>query len=205
LFWSKVKSKISGMTAKSKIQAKTATGKGLVIFRVVEDAIKAEKVIKESGYICKLVAPPPHLRKGCDLSLEIELVEQPVIERLLTSKVPYLGISPLKGTTELLQIEKVTYFDNYTMVKAGNMKITFENSTGKIANTSGGGCPDIPYLNIQLVGKRLNEATHPKEIGFTLCSLMLGRALDKALSLWEGGILDAADRRNCSCSRSAIN
>jgi len=187
LFWDKVKLKLVGSTDKSKVPTRTAAGTGLILFHVVEDAIKAEKVIKEAGYTCKLVAPPPSLRKGCDLALSINLVEQAIMERLLaSSEVPYVGISPLEGTTELLQIVKVTSFDNYTMVKAGNMKITFENDTGLIVNTSGGGCPDIPYLNIQLVGKKLSEAVRPKELGFTLCSLMLDRAFEKALSIWEG-------------------
>jgi hypothetical protein len=188
----------------SKIDTKDSSGKGLVIFNVVEEAIKAEKVVKKANYPCKLVAPPPSLRKGCDLALEINLVEQPVIERVLTSKVPYVGVSPLKGTTELLQMVKITYFEDYTMVKAGNMKITFENNTGLIVNTSGGGCPDIPYLNLQMVGKKLNEVTRPKEIGYTLCALMLDRAYEEALSLWEGGNNHAVNSRNNSEVRSSV-
>lgn len=187
MFWNKIKARSPGAAGSSKAKASPAEGKGLILFRAVEEAIEAEKVVKRSGYTCRLVAPPPHLRKGCDLALEIELVEQPALERLLASKVPFVEISPLKGTAELLQIEKITRFDGYTMVKAANMKLTFEDSTGVIVNTSGGGCPDIPYLNIQLVGKRLDEATPPKEIGFTLCSLMLDRAFARALKLWKGG------------------
>jgi len=52
-------------------------GGGLVLFLDVADAMKAEKVLKEAGYLVKLVAPPPELRKGCDLALEVNVVEQP--------------------------------------------------------------------------------------------------------------------------------
>jgi len=71
------------------------------------------------------------------------------------------------------------------MVKAGNMKMSFDKSTGIIVNTSGGGCPDIPYLHIELVGRKLAEAPRPKDVGFTLCALMLDRAFEECLSLWE--------------------
>ncbi|HAA89117.1 MAG: Uncharacterized protein XD63_0563 [Thermoanaerobacterales bacterium 50_218] len=162
-------------------------GRGLVTFAGVEDALKAEKIVRSAGYSCALVAPPPSLRKGCDLALEFNLVEQPVIERLLNPEVPYVGIYPLKGTAGLLQIVKVTHFPGHTMVKAGNMKITFDKSSGVIVNTSGGGCPDIPYLHARLVGCKITEAPRPRDIGFTLCALMLDRALEECLSLWKGG------------------
>ena len=51
-------------------------GGGLVLFASVQDAMRAEKVLKKADYVVKLVAPPPALRKGCDLALEINLVEQ---------------------------------------------------------------------------------------------------------------------------------
>ena len=49
-------------------------GGGLVLFGEVQEAIKAEKVLKSADYTVKLVAPPPELRKGCDLAVEINLV-----------------------------------------------------------------------------------------------------------------------------------
>ena len=73
------------------------------------------------------------------------------------------------------------------MVKAGNMKITYEKSSGIIVNVSGGGCPDIPYLHAELIDKRLGEAPRPKDLGFTLCALMLDRALEESLALQSGG------------------
>ena len=164
-------------------------GGGLLLFLEVADAIRAEKVLKEAGYQVKLVAPPPRLRKGCDLAVEINLVERPGIQRVLDKKdVSYAKITPTKiGTAELLEIVQVTDFGAWVMVKAANMKLTFARDSGTIVNVSGGGCPDIPYLHAELIDRRLADAPRPKDIGFTLCALMLDRALEEAQSLWQGG------------------
>lgn len=163
-------------------------GGGLVLFEDVPQAIKAEKVLKKAGYQVKLVAPPPALRKGCDLSVEINLVEQVGIERLLDERtLAYMEIAPLREkTSDLLDIVTVTDFGDALMVKAGNMKISFDKSTGVILNTSGGGCPDIPYLHSELIDKILTEAPRPKDIGFTLCALMADRAFEECLNIWQG-------------------
>jgi hypothetical protein len=162
-------------------------GGGLVLFSDVQAALKAEKILKNASYTIKLVAPPPKLRRGCDLAVEINIVEQMGIERLFHEKdVQYVEIVPLgKGSTELLDIVKVTDFGDWIMVKAGNMKLTFAKTTGVIVNTSGGGCPDIPYMHAQMIGKKLTEAPNPKDIGFTLCATMLHRALEESLAIWK--------------------
>ncbi|NIN69444.1 MAG: hypothetical protein GTO63_33125 [Anaerolineae bacterium] len=67
------------------------------------------------------------------------------------------------------------------------MKLSFDKASGIIVNVSGGGCPDIPYLHSELVDKKLTEARRPRDIGFTLCALMLDRALEECLLLWRGG------------------
>ena len=164
-------------------------GGGLVLFMDVQNAMKAEKVLKQAGYLVKLVAPPPALRKGCDLAVEVNLVEKPGIERLLNQKdVTYVSLTPLEaGTSELLDIIKVTDFSHWVMVKAGNMKLTFNKENGVIVNTSGGGCPDIPYLHAELINKPLVEAPRPRDVGFTLCALMLDQALEECLALRQGG------------------
>ncbi len=169
-------------------QKKSFEGGGLVLFLDVQDAIRAEKVLKDARYAVRLIAPPPELRKGCDLAVGINLVEQPGIERLLNQKdVAYVSIGPLKvGTSELLQIVRVTDFGRWVMVTVGNMKLTFDKDNGVIVNTSGG-CPDIPYLHAELIGKQLTEAPRPRDIGFILCALMLDRALKECLALWQGG------------------
>ena len=164
-------------------------GGGLVLFSDVQDAMKAERVLDGAGYLVKLVAPPPALRKGCDLAVAINLVEQPGIERVLNqNESTYVSIAPLKeDSSEILEIVKITDFGRWVMVKAANMKLTFDKESGEIVNTSGGGCPDIPLLHADLVNKKLAEAPRPKDIGFTLCVLMLDRALEESLNLIEGG------------------
>ena len=164
-------------------------GGGLILFREVQEAMKAEKILKSADYTVKLVAPPAEMRKGCDLAVEINLVEQPGIERLLAQKnVMYMYISPLKDIArEILEIVKATDFGQWFMVKAGNMKLTFDKETTEIVNTSGGGCPDIPVMHMELIGKKLDEAPKPKDIGFTLCSLMLDKALEESIVLKEKG------------------
>lgn len=162
-------------------------GGGLVLFQTVEEAITAEKILISGGHESKLVAPPAHLRMGCDLALEINLVEKTGVERLLDEKgAHYMEILPLKGAGKLLDIVKTKYFESACMVKAGNMKLTFDTATGVILNISGGGCPDIPFLHISMLDKKMTEVTRPREKGFTLCALMLDRAFVEALSIWNG-------------------
>ena len=163
-------------------------GGGLVLFGSVEEAIRAEKVLKAANYETKLVAPPPQLRKGCDLALEINIVEKAGVERLLLQKeTSFVEILPLKGAGELLDVVKRTDFGDACMVKAGNMKLTFDKKTGVILNISGGGCPDIPFLHISMLDKKLTEVARPKENGYTLCALMLDRAFTESLEIWNKG------------------
>ena len=164
-------------------------GDGIIIFRDVASAMKGERIIRGSGYEVKLVAPPEELRMGCDLALEINLVEQAGIERLFKEKdVPYVRFLPLtKNASQMCDIVKVTDFGRWVMVKAGNMKLSFEKESGVIVNISGGGCPDIPYLNAEMVDKPLSLAPHPNELGYTLCATMLQRAYEEALTIYRGG------------------
>jgi hypothetical protein len=164
------------------------SGGGLVLFEEVQEAMRGEKVLKKADYQVRLVAPPPELRKGCDLALEINLVEKPGIERLLEQKdVLYIEVRPLKiGPSQILEVIKVTDFGDWLMVKAANMKLTFEKRTGVIVNTSGGGCPDIPVMHAELLDKRVDVAPRPADLGYTLCALMLDRALEESIALYKG-------------------
>ncbi|MDD5122640.1 MAG: DUF3343 domain-containing protein [Dehalococcoidales bacterium] len=169
--------------------SKNTDGGGLVIFEDVSQAIRGEKVLRSGGYEVKLIAPPPKYRMGCDLGIAVNLVEKAGIERLLREKeVDFINILPnLEGTAELLSVVKTTDYGKWTMIKAGNMKLAFEKGTGLMVNTSGGGCPDIPYLHAEMVGKKLAHAPKPSELGYTLCALMLDRAYEEALTIWNGG------------------
>jgi hypothetical protein len=165
------------------------SGGGLVLFEEVQEAMRGEKVLKNEGYQVRLVAPPPELRKGCDLALEINLVEQPGIERLFKGRdVHFIEVRPLKvGDAEILEVVRMTDFGEWLMVKSANMKLTYERKSGKIVNTSGGGCPDIPVLHTELLDKGVDQAPRPADIGYTLCALMLDRALEEGIALYKGG------------------
>jgi hypothetical protein len=163
-------------------------GGGLILFHNVEEAIRAEKALKAGGYEVRLVAPPAILRKGCDLAVEFNLVEMAGVERFLDEEqAGRMQILPLKGAGELLKIVKVTDFGDALMVKAGNMKLTFEKNSGRVLNVSGGGCPDIPSLHAAMIDRRLDEVKRPRDAGHTLCALMLDRALTESLEIWTSG------------------
>ncbi|MBN2242553.1 MAG: DUF3343 domain-containing protein [Acidobacteria bacterium] len=164
-------------------------GEGLILFREVSDAMKAERVLKKAGYRVQLVAPPPELRKGCDLAVAVKLVEKLGIERTLQRNTTgFVEMVPLNfDSPEILNIVKVTDFGEWVMVKAANMKLTFEKRSGIIVNVSGGGCPDIPYMHASMIDKKLQEAPHPDDLGYTLCALMLERAMEEGLALYEKG------------------
>ncbi|MDI6821775.1 MAG: DUF3343 domain-containing protein [Actinomycetota bacterium] len=166
----------------------SSRGRGLILFKAVQGALRAEKVLKKNGCNFKLVAPPPALRKGCDLAIEVATVEQIGIERVLReNEIETLGeIIPLDVESQKpLDIIKVTKFDNWVMVRAGNMKITFDKGSGTILNISGGGCPDVPYLHLELIDKELTKAPRPRDLGYTLCALMLDRAYEESLSIFK--------------------
>ncbi|MBW2284614.1 MAG: hypothetical protein JRF65_08460, partial [Deltaproteobacteria bacterium] len=63
--------------------------------------------------------------------------------------------------------------------RAANMKLTVHKETQVIVNVSGGGCPDVPYLAWKMVGRRLDEAPRPGDIGHTLCGYALQLAYEE--------------------------
>ncbi|MBE0476037.1 MAG: DUF3343 domain-containing protein [Coriobacteriia bacterium] len=152
----------------------------MFLFEEVSQALKAEKTLLSEGYDVRLVAPPQHLRAGCDLAVAVESFEQPGARRALEgARVLVRGwADTLEGGLELAALVTTEDFGEWLMVRAGNMKASVEKATGRIVNTSGGGCPDIPYLNLRLVGRTLREAEAPKDLGYTLCALMLDRAVE---------------------------
>ena len=165
-------------------------GVGIFLFDEVPAALKAEKVLKRAGYDVELVAPPPHLRAGCDLAVALAAVERPGAERELAEHdADARGwADTMEGTLDLADIVTWVDFGDHLMVRAGNMKITVEKGTGRIVNTSGGGCPDIPYLNLEFVGANLGDGRRPRELGYTLCGLMLDRAFLEAHAILDAGM-----------------
>ena len=129
------------------------------------------------------MGPPPEIRSGCDLVIEIPLIEELDILRTL-QKDGLLPREVVPVTSPLLKpvdLFKVKELDRYLMVRAANMKLTVDRNTSTIVNVSGGGCPDVPYLAQQMVGKTLMEAPAPREIGHTLCGYALQLAYEEAM------------------------
>ncbi len=164
--------------------------KVLLMFGSVLKALQAEKVLKVADIACELLVPPLELRTGCDLAIALDSYEATFAKEVVEKAGLVITDERLNtaGTAQLSDVVTTHDFEgsdgkNYLMVRAGNMKITVERSSGLIVNTSGGGCPDIPYLNLMLVGKTLTDAPHPQTLGKTLCGLMLERAFDEAQRL----------------------
>jgi len=155
--------------------------RGILVFENTSEVIRAETVLKERGMRVKVMGPPPAIRKGCDLVIEFPLIEELMIFRILEgAKVPPIDSVPVTGPllkpVELFQNKD---FGDYLMVRAANMKITVSKESLEIVNVSGGGCPDVPYLAQEMVGKKLTEAPSPREIGHTLCGYALQLAFEE--------------------------
>jgi hypothetical protein len=155
--------------------------RGFLVFNNTSEVIRAETILKKRGWDVRVMGPPPELRTGCDLVIEFPLVEQLNILRILEEKkVPPVDAvpvdSPLLKPVELL---KTKDYGGYIMVRAANMKLTVEKDTLKIVNISGGGCPDVPYIAEELIGKTLSEAPSPRAIGHTLCAYALHMAYEE--------------------------
>jgi hypothetical protein len=174
-FWRFLKSK--------KDTSKTASDKdrGILVFEHTSEVIKAESVLKEDGWHIRVMGPPPEIRSGCDLVVEIPLIEELNILRTLEK----VGIRPLQTVpvrSPLLQpvdLFQIKDYGGYLMVRAANMKLTVEKKTFLIVNISGGGCPDVPYLASEMIGRSLNEAPTPGKVGHTLCGYALQLAYEE--------------------------
>jgi len=162
--------------------------RGLLIFSNTNDVIQAEQILKEEGHDIKVVSPPPDFRTGCDLCIEFPLVQEPGITRMLEE----IGRSPIEVVPissdglEPLKLCRIKDFGQFLMVRAANMKITVDKTTQKIVNISGGGCPDVPYLAYEMLGKTLSEATEPVGIGYTLCAYSLNIAYQEMMNIMGG-------------------
>ncbi|MHC1726686.1 MAG: DUF3343 domain-containing protein [Syntrophobacteraceae bacterium] len=164
---------------------KSADGqdRGILVFDNTSEVIRAERILKGGGWKIRVMGPPPEIRSGCDLVIEFPLIEELHIVRTLNDA----GISPQSAvpvSSPLLQpvdLYHVKDFGNFLMIRVANMKLTVEKDSLLIVNVSGGGCPDVPYLAAELVGKTLFEAQNPKEIGHTLCGYALCLAYDEMI------------------------
>ena len=71
-------------------------GKVVVLLKTVREGILAEKVLLKKGYAAQKVAPPPDYRKGCEISVEIDLIKKDEIVKILGEYgIESQGIVPL--------------------------------------------------------------------------------------------------------------
>jgi hypothetical protein len=156
-------------------------GRGILVFESTSEVIRAESILKEKGWTIRVMGPPPEIRSGCDLVIEFPLIEMLNILRVLElGGVPSREAVPVSGPLlQPVDLFHLKDFGRHLMVRAANMKLTVDKETLIIVNISGGGCPDVPYLAAQMVGKRLDEAPIPREIGHTLCGYALQLAYEE--------------------------
>ncbi|WP_044349029.1 DUF3343 domain-containing protein [Dethiosulfatarculus sandiegensis] len=164
-------------------EAALGQGWGILVFENTSEVIRAEAGLRAAGWEVKVMGPPPELRTGCDLVIRFPLIEQLNIIRSLEN----LGIPPLEAvpvTDPLLKpvdLFLVKDLGAWLMIRAANMKLTVEKESRKIVNISGGGCPDVPYLAALMVGRDLESAPQPRELGHTLCGYALQLAYEEML------------------------
>ncbi|MBN2061970.1 MAG: DUF3343 domain-containing protein [Deltaproteobacteria bacterium] len=157
------------------------TDRGILVFENTSEVIRAENVLKAKDYRIRVMGPPPEIRSGCDLVIEFPLIEELDILRILrdadVSPLQVVPVnSPLLQPVDLFQIKD---FGRYIMIRAANMKLTVDKETQTIVNISGGGCPDVPYLAKEMVGKSMTNAPSPRDIGHTLCGYALQLAWEE--------------------------
>jgi hypothetical protein len=168
---------------KPKQRHEAACDRGLLLFENTSEVIRAESTLRSEGWEIRVMGPPPEVRSGCDLVIEIPLIEELHILRIL-QKDGVLPREVVPVTSPLLQPVDLFHtkcMGRYLMVRAANMKLTIDQETSTIVNVSGGGCPDVPYLAQEMVGKTLMEAPSPREIGHTLCGYALHLAYEEVL------------------------
>ena len=155
--------------------------RGILVFENTSEVIRAENVLKKNGWNIRVMGPPPEIRTGCDLVIEVPLIEELEILRILAAKtLAPLRVVPVSGPLlEPVDIFFTKDYGKFLMVRAANMKITVDRETRTVVNISGGGCPDVPFLAAEMVGKTIGRAPTPRSIGHTLCGYALQLAYEE--------------------------
>ena len=164
------------------------SSRAILVFHHTSEVIRAEELLKSAGIPVMVKGPPPELRTGCDLVIEVALTSHLEVARLLDdARLQPLQILPLQNLLlEPVSLYHVKDFGDFLMVRAANMKITVDKRDRRIVNVSGGGCPDVPYLAESLVGKTLEEAPQPRTLGHTLCGYALQLAYEELVRRCAG-------------------
>jgi len=156
---------------------------GILVFENTSEVIQAENALKQAGWPVRVMGPPPSIQTGCDLVIEFPLIEElNILRELDNANVPPLKVVPVTAPLlEPVNLFQTKDFGEYLMVRAANMKITIGKKDMRIVNISGGGCPDVPYLAQEMIGKTLAEAPRPRDLGHTLCGYALQLAYEELL------------------------
>jgi hypothetical protein len=164
-------------------ETKLSADRGFLVFENTSDVIQAENILRRSGRSIRVMGPPPEIRTGCDLVIEFPLIEKlNIVRELHYADIPPIQVVPVTAPLlEPVNLFHTTDYGDYLMVRAANMKITVAKTSGRIVNISGGGCPDIPFLAQEIVGKTLTECPNPRELGHTLCGYALALAYEEML------------------------
>ncbi len=156
--------------------------RGLLIFAHPTTVISVEEILRDEGYEIRVVSPPPSYRTGCDLSVEFPVEAEATITELLNNiGMPPLDVVPItsKGMEPLQFVRTKEFGKDFLMIRAANMKMTVNKHTKEIVNISGGGCPDVPYMATEMIGKRLRDVPSPGEVGFSLCAYSLNTSYEE--------------------------
>ncbi len=172
---------LSRLMPRRKTPARFCGDRGILVFENTSEVIQSETALKKGNWPIRVMGPPPEIRTGCDLVIEFPLIEELEILRALEAEGIFpLQVVPVSGPLlEPVSIFFTTDYGRFLMVRAANMKITVEKASGTVVNISGGGCPDVPYLAAEMVGKTLADAPSPRSLGHTLCGYALQLAYEE--------------------------
>lgn len=163
--------------------------RGMLVFANTSEVIAAERALRQDGFEVEVKGPPPDLQTGCDMVVVFPVLKLAAVEKALKKArlEPEKIITAADTLLDPVSLYHLKDLGCWLMVRAANMKITIDKETGVIVNISGGGCPDVPWLARQMVGKKFCDAPKPISIGHTLCCYSLQKAYDEMRRIWPCG------------------
>lgn len=170
-----------GLKSRGSSGANHVSDRGILVFANTSEVISAERALEDAGFEVEVKGPPPDLQTGCDMVVVFPVLKLAAVEKVLKEArlEPEKIITEADALLDPVSLYHVKDLGRWLMVRAANMKITIDKETGIIVNISGGGCPDVPWLAQQMVGKKFCEAPRPISIGHTLCCYSLQKAYDE--------------------------
>lgn len=181
--WVKKLAGIIGLDGGSKAKAPDSgvSDRGMLVFANTSEVIAAERALRKAGFEVEVKGPPPDLQTGCDMVVVFPVLSLAAVEKTLKEAKlePEKVITASDMLLDPVSLYHVKDMGDWLMARAANMKITIDKRDDRIVNVSGGGCPDVPWLAQQLVGRRLCGAPEPISMGHTLCCYSLQKAYEE--------------------------